>query len=212
MMDWQADNPGVATSLWDNFNVPSGVSKQVAVNAILSECSELELVYPDYDAMRAAIANWSVRRLPIWEKLYLTTTLDYDPIENYNRVEEWSDTSEQTTESKDGVTQKASSKSSGTGHSTITSSVKGYDSEQFVGKQQDVTEALDGTENSSTAESNTKREDAGKSNSVHKGYVHGNIGVTTTQKMIREEREIVNYDIYQVIVQDFQERFCLMVW
>lgn len=41
---------------------------------------------------------------------------------------------------------------------------------------------------------------------------HGNIGVTTTQQMIREEREIADYSLYQLIIDDFKTRFCIMVY
>lgn len=41
---------------------------------------------------------------------------------------------------------------------------------------------------------------------------YGNIGVTTTQKMIQEEREIDLFNIYDVIVDSFKKRFCLLVY
>lgn len=41
---------------------------------------------------------------------------------------------------------------------------------------------------------------------------HGNIGVTTTQQMIKEEREIADWSLYQLIIDDFKQRFCIMVY
>lgn len=40
----------------------------------------------------------------------------------------------------------------------------------------------------------------------------GNIGVTTTQQMIREEREIAEFNLYDYIAEDFKNRFCLLVY
>ena len=40
----------------------------------------------------------------------------------------------------------------------------------------------------------------------------GNIGVTTTQQMIREQREIVQFNLYHYITEQFKERFCVMVY
>lgn len=40
----------------------------------------------------------------------------------------------------------------------------------------------------------------------------GNIGVTTTQQMIDAERSIVLYNIYDIIIKDFKQRFCLLVY
>ena len=43
-------------------------------------------------------------------------------------------------------------------------------------------------------------------------YLHGNIGVTTTQEMIKQEREIVNFDIVDIIVKEYINEFCIMVY
>lgn len=40
----------------------------------------------------------------------------------------------------------------------------------------------------------------------------GNIGVTTTQQMIKEEREIAEFNIYTYIADDYKNRFCLLVY
>lgn len=40
----------------------------------------------------------------------------------------------------------------------------------------------------------------------------GNIGVTTTQKMLQEEREIAEFSIINYITQSFKKRFCLLIY
>lgn len=40
----------------------------------------------------------------------------------------------------------------------------------------------------------------------------GNIGVTTTQQMIREEREIAYFNLIDAITDDFKKRFCVLVY
>ena len=40
----------------------------------------------------------------------------------------------------------------------------------------------------------------------------GNIGVTSTQSLIQEQREVVKFNIIDVIIQDFSNRFCLKVY
>lgn len=39
----------------------------------------------------------------------------------------------------------------------------------------------------------------------------GNIGVTTTQSMIQEQRDII-FNMYQYIIDQFKENFCLLLW
>ena len=48
--------------------------------------------------------------------------------------------------------------------------------------------------------------------SSHKGHVSGNVGVTTSQEMIEAERKVVQFNIYDYIIQSFQKRFCLLVY
>ena len=43
-------------------------------------------------------------------------------------------------------------------------------------------------------------------------HAHGNIGVTTTQKLIREQREVAEFNVYDRIIKDFMDRFCIMVF
>ena len=33
-----------------------------------------------------------------------------------------------------------------------------------------------------------------------------------TQQMIKEEREIADWSLYQLIIDDFKQRFCIMVY
>ena len=43
-------------------------------------------------------------------------------------------------------------------------------------------------------------------------HMHGNIGVTTTQQMIREYRDVSKFDIDDYIVDSFKARFCIQVY
>ena len=41
---------------------------------------------------------------------------------------------------------------------------------------------------------------------------YGNIGVTTTQQMIEQERQIDIFDVYAIIVNDFIDTFCVQIY
>lgn len=47
---------------------------------------------------------------------------------------------------------------------------------------------------------------------AHKAHMRGNIGVTTTQQMIEQQRKIVTYNIIDTIVEDFKRQFCILVY
>lgn len=88
------------------------------------------------------------------------------------------------------------SEGSSTATSTATGKQAGYNSQELV--------TSDGSESGGSS--------SGTSKSKHIGTVRGNIGVTTTQKMIEEQRAVVNYCVYDVIIDSFQRRFCLLVY
>lgn len=78
-------------TLFDDMALPAGVDKNVLIYNLLSETAEFEVLYPDIAFMKEMLKMWSVKELPVWERMYKTTTLEYNPIENYDRIEEWTD-------------------------------------------------------------------------------------------------------------------------
>lgn len=50
------------------------------------------------------------------------------------------------------------------------------------------------------------------SSSSHTGRMYGNIGVTTTQEMIESERKVNMWNFFQVIVNEFKTKYCLLVY
>ena len=47
---------------------------------------------------------------------------------------------------------------------------------------------------------------------AHTLHTHGNIGVTTTQTLIKEQRDIDLFNLYDIIIEDFKMRFCILVY
>lgn len=179
------------------FQVPAGMSLEDVRDSILIECAELEVIYPDIEIMRKAVTMWTRSRLPMWEKLYDTTRLEYNPIENYERQEDWNDTQKTSLE----------------GHNLY----KGLDTteERTVGFNGAAGGGLGESprdSSSTTANHDTTTKGSNEGESTHKGRIHGNIGVTTTQTMIEQERKIDAFDMTRYIVEEFKRRFCILVY
>lgn len=47
---------------------------------------------------------------------------------------------------------------------------------------------------------------------THELHAHGNIGVTSTQQMIREQRDVELFNLYDIIIEDFKMRFCILIY
>ena len=183
-------------TIFNNFKLPAQMDREMVFGNLLAELAELEVLYPSNTVMKTVIGFWSSKMLEKWEKLYSTTKLEYNPIENYDRVEDYTDAENRTTESSGNSTGRSSGASE--------SSVSGYNSNTMVPADRGTNTADTSTD--SAAES---KEDRVLSRN---GRVHGNIGVTTTQQMIAAERETVSFVVADVIIKDFADRFCIGVW
>ena len=79
-------------TLFSGMVLPSAMDKNVMINYILMECSELEVLIPDPDTLKTMIESWSISRLHSWERIYETTVADFNMLHNYDRYEDWTDT------------------------------------------------------------------------------------------------------------------------
>lgn len=198
-------------TLFDGFNVPGGLVKQIAIDAILMRTRELEILYPDFNYMKNRITIWSNKYQINWKKLYDTTVLEYNPIENYDRMEDWTDTDDETTSSARDNTIKSTSTNEIMNSVNITDQNTAFNA-GLADHAKQITDG-DTTENGSIT--NTEKEnvnDGRTSRHTKTGRAHGNIGVTTSQQMIQSERDLVVFNLYDVIAESFIEHFCLMVY
>ena len=219
-------------SVFENFTVPNGLDKDTAVDYIINKAGKTPLMHPDPEYMKYYIGVWSRIRNPIWEKLYASTQFEYNPIYNTDRTNSYTDTRQiergregSSTRNQD-MTQNGSAESDTTSNGTDTGTVENQVSAENADTYQpdrneirDLATQSSGHDTTTTEQTAKTSEDASSTENetttetfTHEEHAEGNIGVTTTQQMIKEEREIVNFSVYDVIVDDFVERFCLYVW
>ena len=210
-------------TLFDGFNVPEGLVKQIAIDAILMQTRELEILYPDFTYMKNRITIWSNKYQINWKKLYDTTVLEYNPIENYDRMEDWTDTDDETSTSARDNTRNTTNTVKSTSTNEVVNSVNVTDQNTAfnAGLADHAKQITDGdtTENGNITNTETGKDTENENvNGGRTGYhtrvgrAHGNIGVTTSQQMIQSERDLVVFNLYDVIAESFVENFCLMVY
>ena len=170
----------VDPTILDGLIVPTGMDGDNVKDNLLLETESMEILYPNTLFLKMAITVWAAERKEVWDKLYATTVLQYNPIENYDRNEEV----------------ESSSSADSTGGNTVTGSAMAYNSDQFA----DVSKSVSSGTNKTSGTGKVK------------GRVHGNIGVTTTQQMIEQERRSVEFCMTEYIINDFIDRFCVGVY
>lgn len=206
--------------IFQGLQVPMGLNREAVINEILLQCAELEVVYPNIDIMKLAITTWSIANQYTWEKLYDTMVVDYNPIWNVDA---------NVTDTLTGTENRDIERSgSGSNNRTVnladnetvnitdTEAVKGFNSDTWADNRKNTKAGTDniahtGTDNISLSDSESVEDDLTRSETRTQRRT-GNIGVTTTQQMLEQERAIAEFNIVNYIAQSFKQRFCLLIY
>lgn len=186
-------------TLFDTFQLPAGVDKDNLIISLLSECAELEALYPSVPTFKKILGAWSANRLPAWERVKAAFEAEYSPIENTDRYEDITDTTDHTASGTEKWTDSSTNKAN------ATNQVNAYN-DGIVDHDKSNTEGT-GSGTHDGSDSTTE-----KTTYTHTNHTHGNIGVTTNQQMIREELELRQKDVDDYIINDFIKKFCITVY
>lgn len=202
--------------IWDDLILPAGVDKTTVIDRINLDNAELELLYSDPRILKYIIRNWSRTEVHIWEKLFATENLEYEPI--YNLDVTWEElrepdlTDRRTPDLEHKRTPNLTETETPT--DTTTDSVQGFNSATWS----DSRKTTRGGNIITTTTGTDTYTDKGSDTTTHTGSEktttrrYGNQGVTMTQDMIKAEREVSQFSIYDYISQSFKKRCCLMVY
>lgn len=191
-------------TLFENLALPEGFTaddKNILINNLLMETAELEVIYPDPDFMKNAIEAWSGKEVLNWERLYKLMLMDYNPIENYNRVED------SDNQNRGATTHSGKDIAQGSASDTITNHITSFDSNdlQTHDRSQDISGTTDEVRHGHVITDTTGYH-------LH-SQISGNIGVTTSQQMAEQEIDITpKLNIFDIIINSFISRFCLLVY
>ena len=212
------------------------IERDTLKDCLLMDTAEMEILYPDASFLKLAIGSWSKKQVPIWTKLYESTQFEYNPIWNVDgtvvedRDLEGTDyrTDDHTTERThdDSMERTHDDTLERTHDDTLTTDndVYGYNSstaapESKVTADHDgtITDAHTGTITDAhtgtitDTDTGTIKHDTSDTGTITTTRT-GNIGVTSTQSLIKEQRDVVQFNIMDYIINDFKNRFCLLVY
>lgn len=199
------------------LHIPEALDRNNFIKRLLLETDDLEILIPEPAALADSIYVWARTLYHSWNKIYGALYTEYKPTENYDRNEDWTDTNTRT----DNTTSSSSGSTTGSGTvgatngSTNTRSNKAYNSGVLVANEK---EQVDGSTSTTSSDSTTSNNTVTNTGTVgisatRKGRVHGNIGVTTNQQMIIAEIEMrVAYQVETIIIKQFKQQFCLLIY
>lgn len=186
--------------LFKNLTLPEGLEKQTLTDSILLRGGEFEVVYANPTAMQSLIGIWSNREQATFERWINALSIDYAPLENYDRQEHWTDEVDGTGSSESSGSVNTESEDT----SELTKSA--YDQTAYSPYEKTINDGTVGTTSSDSTET------AMSNDSEHNGRIHGNIGVTTSQQMLTAELELGYWNVYQKITELFLQEFTIPVY
>lgn len=180
-------------TLFDGVTLPEGMDKTLMVNQIIRQSGDLFPYYQVPPEVKSAITEWFTRRKDNFAKLWQGFTAEYNPIENYDRQEDSTETPN--------ITHTLSN--SGQDASTNEADVQGYNGTDYVPNSRTKSSGTSST-NGTDTESGTR---------TYTSRIHGNIGVTTSAQMLEGELALRrSLDIYALIAEEFERDNLIQVY
>lgn len=206
--------------LFKFFNLPAGIDADVVKNNILIKGGEFEVLYSDPVFMQQSIGVWCAKWYDTFAKWYKALTIDYAPLENYDRIEEWTDKNTgkdvhagsgnvDTTNNMDSTTKDDS-------NSTTERKVSAFDSSEYQSKDLEENKYKNRTDFESDGETHTKTSDSKTidttSDHIHNGRMHGNIGVMSSQTMLEQELNVRRFNLVENITDIFLREYIIPIY
>ena len=190
-------------SIFDFLKLPEKIDKVTVKNSILMELGEYEPLWSDPLFFRNMVSVWSKKWQRTFDRWINALSIDYNPLENYDRIEEWTDEEKETSLLKGTITGSTTTVENGTNRNDVSA----FNDADFQPNERNTIESNVQDNSNSTSNSNT--DTTRKNNRI--GRAHGNIGVTTSQQMLESELDIAKFNIYSNIVDVFANEFCLLI-
>ena len=213
------------STLFDSIQLTPLINKENLVNNILLECGEFEVLYGDLSFYKNAVNHFFKLNYDLFNQWATDLELEYNPLENYDRMEHWTDSSENQGSESEHTSNSMTSSGTNTTSSTDTISAtslndkSAYDNNTLVADTKNTTNSTDtnsGTDTNSQSGSNTGSRGASSSNSTdseHEGRIHGNIGVTTSQQMLESEMLLrQKWQLIKIITDMFMNDLTIPVY
>ena len=198
--------------LFEKLTLPEGLNKDTLTSNILLKGGEFEVQSGSPVFIHDAIEIWAKVYEATFTRWLEALAIDYAPLENYDRMEHWTD----ERDTAGSLTGSGTSNSTGTLDTTYDEDVErtksAYDSSTYQPYDKVDTHAVTDTDTTDRTTTSVNNSTTGSDDSEHNGRVHGNIGVTTSQQMLNQELDLGYWNLYERITQLFLQEFVIPVY
>lgn len=197
---YQYDN-----TIFDGMLLPDGLDAEILRDLIIEKSGMLYPFHQQPEFLKLNITHWFSRKYSNLSRMVTALNSEYNPIENYDRKEDWTDTPNVSYTKSGGHSNHIDSNAS----SNINNNVSAFNSDVLVPDT-----SGDSGQHGESTETFTYADESQKETGTrtHSGRLHGNIGVITNQKMIQSELDLRIYDIYETLATMFERDFLIRVY
>lgn len=224
----------------NEYVLPETIDYDALISLLLATCAELECQYPEPETFKTVLRAWGTSQRYKWQTLYNTIWLTYNPlVNNWKRLTSEKESeilgnltgTEKNTNNNDNTRNRndtSNDNNTRTPNLTTTTenSVSAYNSSSYEPREKTVIQETgtddvsretqyNSTENNkTTGQSDTEKEENNKTSSKEKysETLEANVGVMTSQQLVEAERHVALFSIYETIVSDFKNYFCLLLY
>lgn len=183
--------------IFEDLTLPDEIDKDGFVNRLLMTRGEHSVLWPDPDFFKRCVTIWGQNWYDNFARIAATLAAEYNPIHNYDRHEEYTDT--------EGVGKSGTSTASGRTDSETEQQVSAFDESTY----QPDSKTILGSGSSST-DSSSERIDR---ELTHDAHLYGNIGVTTSQEMLQAEVKLrSDLRLYDIMCDVFSQELLLLTY
>ena len=206
--------------LFDGVVVPNGFDRNIVIDEIIERSGDLYPYYQVPQKLKENITHWFQARYDNLDRIYRALYAEYNPIENYDRHEESTESPDllHTTTTSDNIQSNGNSNESGSSsnNSTTEGFRSAYDTYDYSPNTREITNATAQGNNdlssTQTTQSTRKEDISEKGSKSFKSRIHGNIGVTTSAQMIEGELNLRKINLYEMIASEFEDKFLIQVY
>ena len=257
-METELNSQAVPKSIADTWTLENeGFDKDTLLACIVQTGGQFEPLYTNPEYFRMMSGYWWKRWTRTFTKWFDAFDIEYDPLENYDRHEQWHedtfDDGSESTETNvetvvdDDATGRVDTTDKNTQSGTdktehdyeaskdVENEISAFDSGSYQPHDQshvddDVTvddttvtygkvdtrviaSTTGSTDDSTTTSEGTSATDKTNDRDFdHEGRIHGNIGVVSSQQMLKQELDIQAWNIYQHIADIFCKEMLIQVY
>lgn len=194
--------------------LPVQLDRDTVVGTIVYECAPFEVVVPQPGLFKSLLNLYASRRLPVWEKLYVSTVQQYDMLADAETTKQYSGSDTDTRSPDLTRTRRPNLTTEGnnSGSDSVVQQVSAFNSDDYANREKQTTTL--GTKNVVHSSGTDTETETGTEKTVReRGTAEHVTGRNRpAAELLAAEREAALFDVVHFIATDIKANFCVMLY